>query len=445
MAALNRFLIVLIVLLSCASAVLSYFLFQSRQELNERGETLARTVAEVAKALDQDEVTTVPDEVTFEKPVEGEPGQGTLSWESYRENTENYLDALARVQDLAEKTSELRQVLADTLESVALELGSDELLKEKLEGMQVESVESAGQRIVYLAKAVDEQRDDFKSVILKVQTELQKSDMNLLRSFDKNLLDERKIVRDEMGEDQKGGFKHENELQGLNEAFDKAMERLTAYKNTLETAISTIKVDWEKEGSRISASSISGSRYEQALETMEHVFADVNKEIDAFEETMEELKKLRAEEEALGENLQEVKSALNSKDDSLNHLRKEFEELQTKYNRLVKNVRSPDEETSKGEGVLGAGEGQPTAVDVSRDLVAEVLQVNDEWNFVVLNVGAKDAVSNDEEFIVTRGDDFVARVRVVRVAKDFCVADVKPVPDPQAVKEGDQAILPIEL
>jgi hypothetical protein len=80
------------------------------------------------------------------------------------------------------------------------------------------------------------------------------------------------------------------------------------------------------------------------------------------------------------------------------------------------------------------------------NLRAEVLEVSHEWNFVVLNVGTKDAVSNNREFILTRGDQFVARVRVTRVSRDFCIADVRPEPVPKSsVSVGDVAILPISM
>jgi hypothetical protein len=74
------------------------------------------------------------------------------------------------------------------------------------------------------------------------------------------------------------------------------------------------------------------------------------------------------------------------------------------------------------------------------DLSAKVLAVDPKWRFIVLDVGEDQGVLEHGELLVSRGGKLVARVRVSRVEKSRCVADVVSGWELAELMEGDQAI-----
>ena len=53
---------------------------------------------------------------------------------------------------------------------------------------------------------------------------------------------------------------------------------------------------------------------------------------------------------------------------------------------------------------------------------ARVLQVDENYEIVILNVGKKDKVHKGMEFILSRGSTYVGAVRVRNVYQDMCSA-----------------------
>ncbi len=77
-------------------------------------------------------------------------------------------------------------------------------------------------------------------------------------------------------------------------------------------------------------------------------------------------------------------------------------------------------------------------------LRGQVLAVNREYNFVVLNLGSRNGVSGDATMIVQRGGSMVGRIRTVSVEPSQTVADIVPnsVPAGVVVQPGDTVIFP---
>lgn len=75
-------------------------------------------------------------------------------------------------------------------------------------------------------------------------------------------------------------------------------------------------------------------------------------------------------------------------------------------------------------------------------LEATVVAVNKDWGFVMVNAGMNLGVSGTSSLLVKRGEELIARLRIVTLAPDMVVCDV--VPDSIAkgarVMPGDRAI-----
>lgn len=74
------------------------------------------------------------------------------------------------------------------------------------------------------------------------------------------------------------------------------------------------------------------------------------------------------------------------------------------------------------------------------DLKGKVIASDPRYQFVVLNIGADQGVKEDFELAVQREGKTVAIVRVVRVNKDHCIANVLQEPKPPELIEGDVVV-----
>ena len=71
-----------------------------------------------------------------------------------------------------------------------------------------------------------------------------------------------------------------------------------------------------------------------------------------------------------------------------------------------------------------------------------VLAVNPAWNFVVLNLGDKQNVSNNTELLVKRGTRFLGKVRITSVEPSTSIADIvaNSMPQGATITPGDTVI-----
>jgi len=94
----------------------------------------------------------------------------------------------------------------------------------------------------------------------------------------------------------------------------------------------------------------------------------------------------------------------------------------------------------RAQDYVQGGSGKGPVPDVP--IAAFVKNVDMSIKTVVLNVGTdtKPVVKEGYEFLIHRGGKFIAAVRVTRVDKEMCAAEIIP-PEPQdAVKVGDRAM-----
>jgi cell shape-determining protein MreC len=84
--------------------------------------------------------------------------------------------------------------------------------------------------------------------------------------------------------------------------------------------------------------------------------------------------------------------------------------------------------------------GEVCTIHLPPDLSTKVLAVDPKWHFVVLDAGEDQGVFEHGELLVSRGGKLVGKVRVSRVEKNRCVANVMEGWDLAELMEGDRAI-----
>jgi len=82
----------------------------------------------------------------------------------------------------------------------------------------------------------------------------------------------------------------------------------------------------------------------------------------------------------------------------------------------------------------------PGTPPLPSDLTARVLACDPKWGFLVLDVGESGGALARGELLVSRQGKLVAKVKIARVEKDCCIANLLPNWNIAEVMEGDVAI-----
>ncbi len=122
------------------------------------------------------------------------------------------------------------------------------------------------------------------------------------------------------------------------------------------------------------------------------------------------------------EEIVAAKGQIKSLRDALASAQVEMSRLRERVERLTKLEPKSDE------------------VALPKDLAGKVIASDPKWHFVVVNAGADQGVVERGELLVSRNGKLVARVRVTRVRKDCCVADVVAGWELGEVSEGDRVV-----
>lgn len=76
----------------------------------------------------------------------------------------------------------------------------------------------------------------------------------------------------------------------------------------------------------------------------------------------------------------------------------------------------------------------------SISLSGKIVAVNPTWNFVILDLGKNDQMSEGMSMVIYRGEKMIGKAKVVTVDATTSVADLMPGTPAQAIEVGDQII-----
>jgi len=90
----------------------------------------------------------------------------------------------------------------------------------------------------------------------------------------------------------------------------------------------------------------------------------------------------------------------------------------------------------KPEAATNAASSPPPSVQAS-PMQGQVIVVNREYGFIVVNLGSNHGLALGQEFQVVRGDQVLGRVKVEKVYEELSAAAILPTSDKNAIREGD--------
>jgi|GEM_PF-3380226 len=127
----------------------------------------------------------------------------------------------------------------------------------------------------------------------------------------------------------------------------------------------------------------------------------------------------------------------------------DLKDAQEKIAVLEQSRQATQDETARQMGVLRRTvgnlnaqiEAQAQHAEESRFAPkAQVVQVNSQYGFVVINQGAQQGVNEGNEFDVRRSDSVLGRIKVLQARKNVSAAQI--VSGAGAIEKGDEVVLP---
>jgi hypothetical protein len=165
--------------------------------------------------------------------------------------------------------------------------------------------------------------------------------------------------------------------------------------------------------------------------------------------TQQDLADRKAEIVKLNDTISQKDQQLAQKDSEIGDLKTAKADLEQKVkdrdDKIAKNeetIRDLKDEIKSDEEDIRRDEAEITARDhgipyIPAGTAGRVVAVNDDWSFVVLNIGSNQKMVPNGYMYVHRGDKLLGRLKLTVVYKNMSIAAVEPDWQEGRIKEGD--------
>ena len=248
-----------------------------------------------------------------------------------------------------------------------------------------------------------------------------------------------------------------NKFVGVDKVCKALEDKISADKEVASKEIATLRASLDGETKKATAAEASvfelrsakeklqkqleeqSSKKEEALDALnsktsrnEIISDEVIKMQSRVNELTEESRKAKASEKAARDMYDDTRTDLNDTRIRLSMTERAKGKLETRVAKLEYKL-SKAREAGFIEGLEG-GDVIPTA-----PVRGSVLAVRADTNIVMLSVGVDDQVTQGLELTISRGNDYIGKVRVERVFADMCSARILPDLTKGDIREGDDA------
>lgn len=188
-------------------------------------------------------------------------------------------------------------------------------------------------------------------------------------------------------------------------------EKLTSKSKELEAATAQIAQKSKEIASQTSK-----------MKDVEAKLVSVSKEFSGTKAEIEKIKKSLPE----GVTIDELQGKLQSYQEQLMNLTQERTVLNEQLTKLTEEKKKLDESAKmKREGKMPAG------------LTGHILAVNEDWNFVVLDIGTNQGVIENAEMVVYREGTLIGKVKITSAEPSIAIGDILKNWKKASIREGD--------
>jgi exonuclease VII small subunit len=394
MAVLNRILSFFILILAIVTLVFGFLLAERRNELRQRGDMLADAVAAVVETLDKGS------ETVYKKDIHAE----TLNWQHF-----------ATLKDPNSPTYDAFNNMMNNFRTQATDV--------------VAQRDTLGSAIFDVAEIMEKDGID-KAALTKVPNEAYKEPIDVVKEHlrDVHSRDEALISRIEESALNIGHPMTKDILKNLDEYetplgqyvddVKSLHKRATNYGDTLAQTVTVIdEFDFEVDVNKLKDE----TAYPDQLEAILSDFTNIN-------ETLKEYERNKVE-------LEETKAELEKSITALEDATEQAARLDAKLANVEADLAVTLQKLEQLQGAQGGGQN-----DVAFDVVGKILEVNYDWNYVIVNLGAKNNLVPNIELTVAREQEFICKLFVTKVMDNYSVAEIMADRKLGTVIEGDRVI-----
>ena len=443
MGKLGKIFGILVLVLAIVVAVFSFLLSKHRNLFKNRAADLADGIVKVGQSLSSGAGQSNP--VSFTPASGGGKESGNLGWGDYKANPGDYKNKIDQVVKLAQSVSDQRTVLSESLANIAATLKAPEDL-----GITADNLKNLGKYSAAakaLADHVEEvqKRDEEVRVSLEALSGILKATASgfddsgfytrksadgsapkpakkpAKKSEDGEEEEEQEEAEDESdkGGAQYGGYDVQSALQTLDQAAKVTVARTDAYKKGYEDLISAIgKYKWN-----VTAEDLAGKDYKSALAAMVADAKEINTKIGDLEEQVAKLKR----------EVEDFKAKVADREDQIAKLKEDLAKMTAERDQLKKQAELLSMPKSEYKDVNAPVEAIEKMEEVKVEITGKILEVNEEWNFITMDLG-KDQVVPGLKMAVNQNGSYIATVKITKVEDRVCcaevvsgrVADIKP-------------------
>lgn len=212
-----------------------------------------------------------------------------------------------------------------------------------------------------------------------------------------------------------------NQLKPLEVAANLQYEELVDTKDVLKTTEEELGQTKETLAST-----------ERELEEKKTEIVQLNDDIQAKDNQIATLESdvstLETEKTEMAGKIDALNEEIVAKENELIDAQAEYASLQEAYDEAVKDFY----DSQRADG----------SVLTPSDLAGQILSVNAEWNFVILDIGSEQGLKANAEMLVHRSKDLVGKVRVSDVKDEMAVAEILNDWEQLPIRAGDAVISP---
>jgi archaellum component FlaC len=222
--------------------------------------------------------------------------------------------------------------------------------------------------------------------------------------------------------------------RGENESLKSKLEELDVAKTRVEEDLTRVKQELAKSQDEL-------IKVVEAKETLARSVEDREKEIGRITKDLEQT---RSEAKQVNAQLAEIQSERDTMKRQLADLERAKMDLETKVMELsekptveLEKVLVTGDDTASGSPSAAGAAVLPVSTTARVPSEGQVVVVNREYDFVVMNLGKNQGLSIGQEFQIVRGNEVLGKVKIEKIYDELSAAAILPESKKSSIREGD--------
>lgn len=227
----------------------------------------------------------------------------------------------------------------------------------------------------------------------------------------------------------------EQELKNFrtkNQELAQQVEELESLKATMESDLSKTRQELTKSQEQLA----------QEIEAQEALARSVNEREQEIARLTKDLEQARSEAKQATTQMSQLQSERDAMKQQMDDLQQAKGDLESKVMELadrptveLEKVLVTNEEKFLDAPVSAAS--MTSALSAPSGRSGEVVVINREYDFIVMNLGKNHGLAIGQEFQIVRGEQVLGRVKVEKVYDELSAAAILPDSQKDTIREGD--------